>query len=199
MALVARARSAGPEGTLTPCACTTRASPSASRPTRINMLKTGKLGLNVEKFSLKELILELCEEQKNLSRDLIITCRIEDLPNEVELDRKMMTIVLTNLLSNAVKFSPENPIIQVHGRTNGGRVFVTVEDNGVGIPEEEVDRIFERFFRATTSSGIAGSGVGLSLVRDLVKLQGGHIQAKSQVGKGTSLSLELPESLSKRA
>lgn len=164
-----------------------------------NMLKTGKLGLNIEKFSLKELILELCEEQKNLSRDLIITCRIEDLPNEVELDRKMMTIVLTNLLSNAVKFSPENPIIQVHGRTDGGRMFVTVEDNGVGIPEEEVDRIFERFFRATTSSGIAGSGVGLSLVRDLVKLQGGHIQAKSQVGKGTSLSLELPESLSKRA
>ena len=130
---------------------------------------------------------------------MIITCRIEDLPNEVELDRKMMTIVLTNLLSNAVKFSPENPIIQVHGRTNGGRMFVTVEDNGVGIPEEEVDRIFERFFRATTSSGIAGSGVGLSLVRDLVKLQGGHIQAKSQVGKGTSLSIELPETLSKRA
>lgn len=157
-----------------------------------NMLKTGKLSLNVEEFNLKELLVELCEEQKNLSRDLSLAWHLDALPDTVRLDRKMMTIVLTNLLSNAVKFSPRDPVVQVYGECDADGIRVSIEDNGVGIPKEEIGQVCERFFRATTSSGIPGSGVGLSLVRDLLHLQGGRLEIDSDMGQGTRMVVHLP-------
>ena len=68
-----------------------------------------------------------------------------------------------------------------------------VEDRGIGIPEKELAKLFERFFRASTSTGIAGSGIGLHLARQLVELHGGSIEARSAVGEGSSFSVTLPK------
>lgn len=161
-----------------------------------NLLKTGKMDIHIEKFSLRALIEQLCQEQADLARSHVITVDVAGLPETVSLDKKVMTLVLTNLLANAVKYTPcEHPKIHVQGQMEGEEILVWVEDNGVGIPDEEIDKVFDRFFRASTSAGISGSGVGLSLVNDLVKAHKGKINLESQVGVGTRVEIRLPENL----
>jgi signal transduction histidine kinase len=157
-----------------------------------NMLRTGKLDLHLEEFDLKELIEEMCEEQQDLSRDHIIRAVFENMPPTIIMDRKVMTLIMTNLLSNAVKFSIENPFINVTVNYTPDELCIHVQDNGIGIPQNELPRIFDRFYRATTSSGITGSGVGLSLVYDLVNLHKGTVEVQSDIGKGTKFTLHFP-------
>lgn len=158
-----------------------------------NLLKTGKLDLNIDAFSLRDLIEQLCQEQMDLARFHKILMDINGLPDQVWLDKKIMTLILTNLLSNAVKYTQcEEPHIQVEGRTEAGMAVVCVKDNGVGIPEDELGKVFQRFFRASTSTGVSGSGVGLSLVYDLVQLHRGTVTLESKVGEGTCVTVRLP-------
>lgn len=157
-----------------------------------NMLQTGRMDLYPEQFNLEELVAELCQEQRDLATGHRIEWDLSTLPRDVVLDRKILTLILTNLLSNAVKFSVDDPVVKIDGAMEGEAILLTVSDNGIGIPANELPRIFERFYRATTSSGIPGSGVGLALVRDLVLLHGGTISVKSQIGKGTSFELRFP-------
>lgn len=157
-----------------------------------NMLRTGKLDLNYEEFDLRELACMLCDEQKGLSRNHIITCDVERLPECVYLDKKIITLILTNLLSNAVKYTREEPNISLTGSVDENHIIITVSDNGVGIPQDELNQIFERFFRATTSVGVSGTGVGLSLVKELVHLHKGFVKVESTLGKGTIFEIRLP-------
>lgn len=161
-----------------------------------NLLKTGKMDVYLEPFSLKELIVQLCEEQADLARSHEIEVDIIQLPELVTLDKKIMTLVLTNLLANAVKYTPnDKPVIKVSSKIDKNDIIIEIEDNGVGIPKSEIDRVFDRYYRASTSVGIQGSGVGLSLVKDLVDVHMGSISATSEVGKGTIMRLTLPATL----
>lgn len=160
-----------------------------------NLLKTGKLDLYIEMFSLKELITQLCDEQSDLARSHEIEVDVSELPQLLPLDKKVLTLVFTNLLANAVKYSPDNPKISVSARQDADKVIMTIRDNGVGIPATEIPRIFDRFYRATTSAGIPGSGVGLALVKDLVEIHKGKITLESEVGKGTTITITLPSNL----
>ena len=161
-----------------------------------NLLKTGKMDIHTENFSLRELIEQLCQEQADLARSHVITVDVTGLPETVLLDKKVMTLVLTNLLANAVKYTPcEHPEIHVQSQVDGGEVVILVQDNGVGIPDDEIDKVFDRFFRASTSAGISGSGVGLSLVNDLIKAHKGKINLESQIGVGTRVEIRLPINL----
>lgn len=161
-----------------------------------NLLKTGKMDIHIEEFSLKELISQLCNEQGDLARSHQITLDMDSLPDALPLDRKILTLVVTNLLANAVKYTPnDNPKIKISAFLERDGVTIQVEDNGVGIPQDELKRVFERFFRASTSVGIPGSGVGLSLVNDLIHAHKGEIRMQSEVGKGTIVTLHLPLNL----
>ena len=155
-----------------------------------NLLRTGKLDLKPELFNLAELIEQLCNEHRDLSKDHVILADLTMLPETIFMDKKVLTIILSNLLSNAVKFSTENPQILIEAGVSAGTLSIRIHDNGIGIPESELPKIFERFYRATTSSGIVGSGVGLSLVADLVSLHNGTIRVDSVVGKGSVFTLE---------
>lgn len=161
-----------------------------------NLLKTGKMDIHIEEFSLKELISQLCSEQADLARSHKMILNLDGLPDTLYLDRKILTLVLTNLLANAVKYTPnDEPQITISGFLEGDMVIIKIEDNGVGIPQDELKRVFERFFRASTSVGIPGSGVGLSLVNDLVHVHKGKIEMQSEVDKGTIVTLTLPVNL----
>lgn len=155
-----------------------------------NLLRTGKLDLKPEDFNLAELIEQLCDEHRDLSKDHVIISDFSLLPPTIYMDKKVLTIILTNLLSNAVKFSTENPQILIEAGVSEGLLSIRIQDNGIGIPQSELPKIFERFYRATTSSGIVGSGVGLSLVADLVSLHNGTIRVDSVIGKGSVFTLE---------
>ena len=115
------------------------------------------------------------------------------LPEPVYLDRGLWEKVVLNLLSNALKFTFEG-MVRVAVRPDGDRALVTVADTGIGVPEAELPRLFERFHRIENARARSteGSGIGLALVKELVELQGGTIAASCVEGRGTVFTLALP-------
>ncbi|MFY2563018.1 ATP-binding protein, partial [Corallococcus terminator] len=115
------------------------------------------------------------------------------LPESIYVDPEMWEKVVLNLLSNAVKYTYQGEIrVGLHWR-DGGAVL-TVQDTGVGIPEEDLPRVFERFYRVRATQGRSheGTGIGLAMVEELVKLHGGHVSVTSRLGEGTTFTVRLP-------
>ncbi|MDK2881243.1 MAG: hypothetical protein PWQ99_1018 [Clostridia bacterium] len=109
-------------------------------------------------------------------------------------DRDRLRQILLNLLSNAVKYTGEDGEILVIISRQGGQVVLTVRDNGTGIPQEDLQRIFEKFQRGSRAgdASAGGSGLGLAIVKELAELHGGRVSAWSEPGRGTEISVELP-------
>src|SRR5262249_31307282 len=109
-------------------------------------------------------------------------------------DREMWEKIIPNLISNAFKFTLKGEI-SVRTREEGDRVVVEVADTGIGIPPESLPQIFARFHRVSASAGrtYEGTGIGLSLVRELVELHGGKIEVGSEVDHGTRFRIEIPK------
>lgn len=157
-----------------------------------HMLESGKLSAALEPCDLTALVKDVCAEQQEVSPDHDITVTLRGLPSAMQLDKKLIRLCIANLLSNAVKYSPEGKCVSVNGFCEDGRAVIEVKDNGVGIPEKEQGQIFERYYRASTSSGVPGSGLGLSLVRQFVALHKGEVSLRSKVGVGTVIAVSLP-------
>ena len=111
-------------------------------------------------------------------------------------DASLLKAVLGNLISNAVKYTPQAGTISVRALTSEGKVRMTVEDNGCGIPHADQARVFTRFFRAENAKLMKadGTGLGLYLVQSIVKLLGGTVTFTSREKKGTMFVVELPVS-----
>ena len=103
-------------------------------------------------------------------------------------------MIAANLISNAVKFTPKGGRITIRASSSDGRVSFEVEDTGPGIPEDQLEQIFERFHQVDSSLSREheGTGLGLSLARELARLSEGDITARSQVGRGAVFRVELP-------
>ncbi|MGV9675338.1 SpoIIE family protein phosphatase [Nocardia sp. NPDC003482] len=135
---------------------------------------------------LAESFTELC---RRAGLELVIDCE----PVTAEIDTAMWETVVLNLLSNAVKFTFTGSIeVRVRAEPDGSRI--TVRDTGTGISRADLARLFERFYRAGNARGrsVEGSGIGLSLARGLVELQGGTIEVDSELGQGTTVTVRLP-------
>ena len=104
-------------------------------------------------------------------------------------DPNLLPLVINNLLSNALKYSQQP--VDVRLRASHGGVVLTVCDHGIGIPAADLPHIFERFFRAGNAHKLAGSGIGLHMVRQIVDLHGGSVQVDSVVGQGTTVTVHL--------
>jgi PAS domain S-box-containing protein len=119
-----------------------------------------------------------------------------ELPQElpaVHGDETRLHQVLNNLLSNAIKYSPAGSVIVVQAIPHGHFLVVSVKDNGIGIPPDALDRIFEKFYRVDPNcSAHKGIGLGLALVREIVTAHGGKVWAESKNGKGTTFYVALP-------
>jgi signal transduction histidine kinase len=111
---------------------------------------------------------------------------------QVHLDPKLMRQILVNLLSNAIKYSPEKSAIFIHIRSDADYLNISVQDEGMGIPEEEHEQLFNRFFRAKNSVNIPGTGLGLHIVRHYTELMEGTIDFKSSLNEGSTFYLKLP-------
>ena len=140
-----------------------------------------------------ELIEEILANHREVSPDYRLNVNLERLPTSFMMDGKLIRQVVSNLLSNAIKYSEPGTQIWIEGETTeDGGLRLSVRDEGLGIPAEELDRLFERFFRASTSTGIAGTGIGLHMVKALLDLHAGTIDVISEVGSGTTFSFTLP-------
>jgi two-component system sensor histidine kinase SenX3 len=114
---------------------------------------------------------------------------------EVYGDEPLLVVALHNLIANAIQYSPTNSRVGIGVSNVEGIVEIAVTDQGVGIPEEDLDRVFERFFRidASRSRHTGGSGLGLSIVKHVVQNHGGDIRVWSQPGNGSTFTIRLPE------
>jgi two-component system phosphate regulon sensor histidine kinase PhoR len=115
----------------------------------------------------------------------------DDLPL-IEADPARMQQVLVNLIHNAIKFTPPNGEITVAAEEKEKFVIFSIKDTGVGIPEEDLDRIFERFYKADRARSSGGTGLGLSISRHLVESHQGKIWVESIQGKGSTFFFSLP-------
>jgi len=152
----------------------------------------GKLSISPKDTKFKDLVDHICERQDDLYTTHNISYETQDLPLNMYVDSGVIDQVLTNLLSNAVKYAPDCPDILLKGWQEEDQVFISVQDFGLGIDEADLPKMFGRFFRAKTSTGIPGTGIGLNLVNQLVELHGGKIDLESQAGVGSTFTVCLP-------
>ncbi|TEU11118.1 MAG: hypothetical protein E3J21_24425 [Anaerolineales bacterium] len=122
---------------------------------------------------------------------------VHDFPSDplvVTVDPKRIEQVLRNLLSNAIKYSPEGGTITVQGRGDRSQLLIRVSDQGMGIPSEDLERIFERFYRVENeiTQRVRGVGLGLAVCQGIVEAHGGRIWAESVLGVGSTFYFTLP-------
>lgn len=109
-----------------------------------------------------------------------------------EMDNQLTSILISNLISNAVKYSPKGGDIGVKVACRHNSVDIAVKDSGIGIPADEIPHLFENFYRAKNVGTIGGTGLGLTLIKKIVDLYGGHIDVESVVNTGTTFKIHLP-------
>jgi two-component system OmpR family sensor kinase len=141
---------------------------------------------------LTALVREVCHLQRELTPDANILEPAETERLLVYGDAGLLSQLFSNLLSNAVKYSPAGGLIRVAAAREGAQTTVVIEDNGIGIPEADRERVFERYYRGSNTSGIVGSGVGLSLVKTIADLHKGAIALHSREGEGSRFTVRLP-------
>ena len=164
----------------------------------ISTIEAGKQSLSKEELSTTEVITECVKivDRKALNGDIyLVTSASEDLP-PLYADFRATKQILLNLLSNAIKFTPKGGKITVSAKAGETDTTITVTDTGKGIPAEKLPELTDMFIRAEDDSYKAekGWGLGLSITKSLVELHGGKLDIKSKVGKGTTVTVTLPNS-----
>ncbi len=159
----------------------------------ISEAETGTMRLEITAVPLPELIRHVCElygiiaEEKNISLTLALP---ESLP--VQADRNRIQQALANLIDNAIKYTPAGGRVTITAREEKGLACLTVADTGMGISPEDQPRIWERLYRGDKSRHEKGLGLGLSLVKAVVGAHHGQVEVTSEVGKGSTFTLQLP-------
>ncbi|MEO1255760.1 MAG: HAMP domain-containing sensor histidine kinase, partial [Bacteroidota bacterium] len=126
------------------------------------------------------------------SRNQQILISVEEQEKEVSLDPRLFSHIVTNLLENAIKYSSASKLPEIKLRYHADRVEIRVIDYGIGIPKEDIPKLFDTFFRASNVDNIQGTGLGLSIVNQFVKIHNGTIKVESEVGKGSSFIVYFP-------
>jgi signal transduction histidine kinase len=160
-------------------------------------IDAGRVELVRKPVALEEIVRETAESALPHAREKRIRLEVEaDPAPPVLVDRRRLGQVVANLVSNAVKFTPEEGRVEVRSFRDNGTAVIEVADNGIGIPEDEAKRLFERFFRSSAAHAneIPGTGLGLSIARQLTELHGGRLRFTSEEGVGTTFRVELPTS-----
>jgi len=156
----------------------------------------GDGGLRLHSVQISKLIervyqamyLEAAKHKHNMSMDF------RGWLPEIECDSDRIEQVLANVISNAIKYTPDGGDIEVAAWTEGDSVIISVRDTGIGIPEKDLGRLFERFYRVdkARSREAGGSGLGLSIAKEIIDRHGGRIKIDSKYGEGTTVTLSLP-------
>ena len=162
----------------------------------LERMEAGRMTLSLETVFINELLRDAVERARVGSPSHSFQLRLDPAARAVLGDPDRLLQVVTNLLSNAVKYSPEGGLVEVASGREEGAVRVSVTDQGVGVPAEQLDRIFERYSRleSATTRGVVGTGLGLPIVKELVELHGGRIWVESRLHHGSTFHFTIPAS-----
>lgn len=158
----------------------------------ISKLEEGKVLNTPIDLDIMDLCNEIIEEMNPvLKEDQIINYKHFG-ESKIYLDKNIMKNICINLLSNAIKYSPEGKPVEFTTSTDKGVIDIVVKDYGIGIPEEDKQHLFSRFFRAHNSGNIQGTGLGLNIVKKYIDLMNGEICFTSELNKGTVFTVTVP-------
>ena len=159
----------------------------------ISEVETGAMKLNLEPVDVTELARQLAEFYGEVAEDKGVTIALSaDKRCETVADENRLRQAVANLLDNAIKYTPEGGKVEVGVQFAGGQVVVSVRDTGIGIPEEDLSRVWERLYRGDKSRSQRGLGLGLSLVKAIAQAHLGECRVRSEVGKGSEFTLRIP-------
>ena len=164
--------------------------------TSINRIESGELEMEFEEFDIRTLVEEVYEEVEYLVSERNISCGFKqsaDVAFHVNADRLKIKQVLVNLIVNAIKYGNDEGAINCGLYDMDENILIEISDNGEGIPESSIPRLFERFYRVEKSRTreAGGSGLGLSIAKHIVEAHGQTIQVRSQLGQGSTFSFTL--------
>lgn len=168
----------------------------------LSKIEAGKMELQAEPFRLDGALQEVYTILEPLAnkKDLKIELDISKVPQRIVADRLRLKQILYNIMSNAVKFTPEGGIVTVRAweeadQAGATQIYITIKDTGIGIPADQLERIFDVFHRLDRGyrSATEGTGLGLALVRRFVQLHGGEVTATSEPGTGSTFTIRIPQ------
>ena len=159
----------------------------------IARIESGKETLQYGCIDVQELLKVILDAVTPIieSKGATITYDTHDVRQMVG-DGEKIRQVLVNLIDNALTFSDEGCIIKIDMQRNGRMLDITITDNGWGIPEEDMPHLTERFYRGKHGDKVKGTGLGLALSQEIVKMHGGSMSIKSTPGKGTAVTMSIP-------
>ena len=155
-------------------------------------IESGAIKLHLEPGDIQDLIGTALEQLgKRIEKHNVKVNVPVDFPL-VPMDFTLMVQVIVNLLENAVKYSPENSLIEISSTLDGEKIRIQIADRGVGIPSEDLTRIFDKFYRVQRPENVSGTGLGLSISKGIIEVHHGNIYASTREGGGTIITIELP-------
>lgn len=160
----------------------------------LGKLEEGKITTHPEEFEREEFLLGIIEEMNTLlkpGQQLFVQQRGM---TEARTDKRLLKNILLNLITNAIKFSSEGSVIYINAEGNADVLHLEVIDQGIGIPQEELEHLFSSFYRARNAANIQGTGLGLHIVKRYLELLQGSIELSSEVGKGSKFTVRIPQS-----
>ncbi|MCB9291257.1 MAG: PAS domain S-box protein [Lewinellaceae bacterium] len=158
----------------------------------LSKLEEGKIQVNPVPFTLENLGEEVVEEMQSLLKPgQQLRTDFRDVQQNTFLDKKILKNIFINLLSNAIKYSGERSTVHFELFQEGQTIRAAIRDEGIGIPKEDQKHLFTRFFRATNSVNIQGTGLGLNIVKRYIDLLDGRIWFESKEGEGTAFFIEI--------
>lgn len=142
-------------------------------------------------YVVEDIVHEVVDYAKEKNIELIFDTEEEEIISFI--DKEKIERVILNLLSNAIKFTNENGKIEVYMKSDDNFIYITIKDNGIGISKEKIDHIFQRFYQVDNllSRGSEGSGIGLCIVDEIIRMHGGKINIESEINKGTTFEIVL--------
>lgn len=164
----------------------------------LSRLEESRMRLRISEIDLAELISRIIDIAQPMAQrksiELTFCCKA---PITIEADSDKLDRVLVNLLSNALKFTDKGGKVTLILDATGDQAFISVKDTGIGIPENEIARIFDRFHQVDPAftNRFGGTGIGLALAKELIELHGGTIQVSSKLNEGSSFTIELPKTV----
>jgi signal transduction histidine kinase len=164
----------------------------------LTLLQSDGMEMKPMRISIQDVLNFAMDEIKYSAarRDLQISYAVQDEPIFVNVDPEKMTLAIVNILNNAIRFSPEGSEILIGAAEQGGKVIVWIQDQGIGIPADKLEKIFEEFYQIEppNTRRYGGLGIGLTIAKGLIEVQGGRIWAESDgAGKGSTLRVLLPK------
>jgi signal transduction histidine kinase len=161
-------------------------------------LESGRVQFRKTRFSVADLIYECRDVMMSKAQETNIQIRV-DIPEDMplmEADRDKIKQVLLNLISNAIKYNRPNGSVIITGTFDEADISISIQDTGVGIPEESIPHLFEKFYRVREHEGkTGGTGLGLSISKQIIQGHNGRIELRSKMGVGTSFTVHIPRSI----